>query len=371
MSRSYAVIGGGGTGGHVLPALAIGRALVAAGHDPASIHFVGSRRGMERRLVPEAGFEITLLPGRGIARRLTLDNVGAVLGLATAVVQSVILMLRRRPAVAVSVGGYAGLPVALAAIVCRVPLIVVEQNAVPGAANRLTGRFARAAAVSFPGTPLPRAVLTGNPLRPEILALDTSPAGRAAARELLALPADRTVMAAFGGSLGSRTINQATRGLAQLWQDREDMAIHHVVGRRDWPTFAADAPRIPPEKGLVYHAVEYEDRMPQLLAAADLALCRSGGSVAELAAAGLPAILVPLPQAPGDHQTANARAFVDRGAALMVADADCTPTRLAELVASLLAEPGRLPAMAAAAAGLARPDAAAQVAALVEQHARA
>jgi UDP-N-acetylglucosamine--N-acetylmuramyl-(pentapeptide) pyrophosphoryl-undecaprenol N-acetylglucosamine transferase len=175
----WAVVAGGGTGGHAVPAVAIGRAIIDRGHPQASVHFVGSRRGIERRMVPDAGFEITLLPGRGIVRRLSWSNarsnVTAVAGLVSAVFRATWLLARLRPAVVVSVGGYASVPCVVAAVILRVPLIVAEQNAVPGLANRVAGRFARACAVSFPGTPLPRAVLTGNPVRPEILAADRSP----------------------------------------------------------------------------------------------------------------------------------------------------------------------------------------------------
>ncbi|HUJ65121.1 MAG TPA: glycosyltransferase, partial [Acidimicrobiales bacterium] len=203
---TWAVIAGGGTGGHVVPAIAIGRALVDRGHPSDSVLFVGSRRGIEGRLVPAAGFRIILLPGRGLARRLTRDNLAAVLGLVTAVVQAVRLVGRIRPSVVISVGGYASVPCALAAALWRVPLIVAEQNAVPGLANRIAGRFASACAVSFAGTPLPRAVLTGNPVRPEILAVDRSCDSRAAARAELGLPANGVVVAVAGGSLGARRI---------------------------------------------------------------------------------------------------------------------------------------------------------------------
>ena len=182
--RVWAVIAGGGTGGHIVPAIAIGRALVARGHPASTIRFVVSTRGMEATMVPAAGFQVSLLPGRGIARRMTFDNVGAVAGLA-----------RRpgpgggrwsagcaRPSVVIAVGGYASVACAVAAVVLRVPLVVAEQNAAPGLANRLAGRFAAACAVSFPGTPLPRPVLTGNPVRPEMLSVDRSPRGRARAR---------------------------------------------------------------------------------------------------------------------------------------------------------------------------------------------
>jgi UDP-N-acetylglucosamine--N-acetylmuramyl-(pentapeptide) pyrophosphoryl-undecaprenol N-acetylglucosamine transferase len=366
---TWAVVAGGGTGGHVLPALAIAQALVGRGHAPETIHFVGSSRGLEARLVPAAGFPITLLPGRGIARRLTLDNVGAVLGLVAAVVRALALVGKRRPRVVVPVGGYASVPAVLAAIVWRVPIVLHEQNAVPGLANRLAARFAKAAAVSVPGTPLPRAETTGNPVRAEIAAVDRSPAGRAAARQALGLPEGRQVVGVFGGSLGARRINTAVQGLAAgPWSGRDDVAVYHVVGSRDWAGFEAPSPGT---DGLRYRAVEYEDRMPLLYAAADVMVSRAGATtVAEVAAAGVPAVLVPLPGAPGDHQTANAKALVDGRAGVLVPDAECTPERLASELDALLADPVRLEAMGRSAAALARPDAAERVADLVERHAR-
>lgn len=362
--RTWAVVAGGGTAGHVLPAVAVAQALVARGHRAESIHFVGSRRGAEAASVPEAGFGITLLPGRGIARRFSLDNVGAVLGLVVALVQGVALLVRRRPAVVLSVGGYAAAPCALGAVLLRIPLVLQEQNAVPGSVNRLVGRFARAAAVSFPGTPLPRAEVTGNPVRPEIAAVDRSASGRAAARAALGLPEDRVVVAAFGGSLGARSINRAVAGLVTAWTSRADVTVYHVVGRRDW-----DWARPTPSD--VYRPVEYEHRMSVLLAAADVAVCRAGGTtVAELALVGLPSVLVPLPGAPGDHQTANAAALVQAGAAVLVPDAELTPERLARELDALVGDAARLEAMGRAAVSCAVPDAANRVAMLLDRHAR-
>jgi len=363
-------VAGGGTAGHVLPALAVGHALVEAGHPQSNIHFVGSRRGIEGRLVPAAGFEVTLLPGRGLVRHLDRDNLGALAGLAQALAMALRLVARRHPAVVLSVGGYAGLPCALAAVALRVPLVVAESNAVPGAANRLVGRLARASAVAFEGTALPRAVVTGNPVRPEMAAVDRSSEGRAAARARLGLLEERMVVAVFGGSLGALRINQAALGLARDWAGRGDLAIYHVVGRRDWPEVARDLPRAP-GGGLVYQGVEYEEHMDCVLAAADLVVCRAGAtSVAELAVAGVPSVLVPLPGAPGDHQTANAKAMVSAGGAVRLVDEQCTPTRLAEVVGDLLADPERLATMGRAAGRMGRPDAAARVAQLVESNAR-
>jgi UDP-N-acetylglucosamine--N-acetylmuramyl-(pentapeptide) pyrophosphoryl-undecaprenol N-acetylglucosamine transferase len=363
------VIAGGGTGGHVIPAIAIGQALAAGGRDPARIWFVGSTRGMEGRMVPAAGFPVVLLPGRGVARRLTWDNVGALAGLAAAFCRSAVLLRRWRPEVVVSVGGYASAPAALAAVLWRIPLVLAEQNTVPGLANRMVGRFARAAAVSFPGTPLPRAEVTGNPIREQMRHVDRSPAGRAAARAALGYDPDGVLVAVAGGSLGSRRINDAAVGLATQWACRPRTAVHHVVGERDSDELARIAPT-PVPGGLVYRQVRFEDHMDAVYAAADIAVQRAGAStVFELAAAGLPSVLVPLPGAPGDHQRLNAERMAAAGAAVVVPDGDLDTARLARELDRLLAAPAALAAMGEAARAMAAPDAAARVAAVVEAHA--
>ena len=367
---TWAIIAGGGTGGHVVPALAVGRALVAAGHPVSTIHFVGSSRGIEGRLVPEAGFQLTALPGRGIARRLTVDNIGAVAGLLAAVARAFGEVRRRRPAVVVSVGGYASVPCALAAVLLRVPLVLVGVDAVPGAALRLVARFAAASAVAFEGTPLPRATVTGSPVRQEILDVERTPAARASARSALGLPLDAVVVGVMTGSLGSTRVNEAVIGVVERWRDRGDLAVRHAVGRRDWPALAATRPALP-EGGLVYQPVEYEDRMDLVYAAVDVMVSRAGGmTVAELAAVGLPSVIVPLPGSPGDHQTGNGRRLERAGAAVLVPDAELTTDRLEQELEPLVADAGRRDAMAAAAAGLGRRHAATAIAALVEQHAR-
>lgn len=368
-ATTWAIVAGGGTAGHLLPGLAVAEALVAAGHDRATIHFVGAERGPESDLVPAAGFSVDVLPGRGIQRRLTPANVAAVLDLFRALARGIGIVRTRRPSVVVVLGGYASFACGLGAVVTRTPLVLLEQNRRAGAVNRILRRFAAASAVSFEGTDLPRSNVTGNPLRPEIrrIAEHPDPAG---ARDALGLPADRTVIAVFAGSLGSRRINQAVRGLVDRWGNRRDLAIRHVVGRRDHADFVADAPSLPVD-GLWYQIVEYEDRMDLLLDAADLAVTRSGGSVFELMAAGLPAVLVPLPIATRDHQRANAEAVASTGGAVVVLDDELDTDRLERELDRLLAEPDTVETMGRAMRAAAIVDAAERAAAVVEASARA
>jgi undecaprenyldiphospho-muramoylpentapeptide beta-N-acetylglucosaminyltransferase len=364
----YAIVTGGGTAGHVLPALAIADALVADGHEHAEVQYVGSQRGIEARLMPPTGYPTTLLPGRGIQRRLTLDNVGAVWGLLVAAWRAARLVRVLRPSVVIAVGGYASVAVALAAVLWRVPIVVAEQNAVPGAANRLVARFAKASAVSFEGTPLPRAVVTGNPVRAEIAAIDPQ-RDRAASRRAFGVGEGRRLLLVFGGSLGALRINRAVLDALPRWAGRTDLSIHHVIGARDWDEVTDG---VPADLGsLEYRPVRYEDDMPAALAAADLAVCRSGSTTCfELAAVGLPAVLVPSPFVTADQQTRNARPLVAAGGAILVPDAELDGTRLAAEVDGLLGDAVRLEEMARAARAWARPDAASAIAALASVHAR-
>ncbi|MBI2708294.1 MAG: UDP-N-acetylglucosamine--N-acetylmuramyl-(pentapeptide) pyrophosphoryl-undecaprenol N-acetylglucosamine transferase [Actinobacteria bacterium] len=365
---TWAIVAGGGTAGHLNPGLAVARALVERGHDPATIHFVGAARGPEGTVVPSAGFSVDLLPGRGLQRRAALANVTAALDLVRALAGGIRIVRRHRPAVVVVLGGYASFACGVGAVLARVPIVLLEQNRLAGAVNRVLRRFASASAVSFEGTDLPRAVVTGNPLRPEIRAVAGHP-DRRGARAELGLPDGRSVVAVFSGSLGSRRINEAVLGLVERWRDRADLAIRHVVGRRDFAEVVRQSP-LPHSGGLVHQLVEYEDRMDLLLAAADVAVTRSGGSVFELMAAGVPAVLVPLPIASRDHQKANAEAVAALGGAVIVPDDELDADRLERELDALLRDRDRLASMAAAMRASARPDAADEVAAVVERAAR-
>lgn len=375
LARAWAVIAGGGTGGHVYPGLALASELVSRGHDPSTVRFVGSRRGLEARARLTGVFPTTLLPGRGWQRggprRNAVANAEAFGDAAAAIVVATALFAKWRPAVVVSLGGYASAPCVVAAVLWRVPVVVVNLDSVPGLVNRWAAKVAVAIAEGVPSQPPPggpraRSTFTGVPVRPEMAAIDRSPPGRLRARERLGLPANASVVAVCGGSLGALRINEATAGLAELWAARDDVALRHVVGRRDWERFAR-----PPARagagGLVYQVVEYEDDMADLYAAADVAVQRAGAStVAELALAGLPSLLVPLPGAPGDHQGANARAMAEAGGAVVVDDAELDGARLAKELDGLLSRPERLAGMGGAARSMGRPQAARDLADLVE-----
>ncbi len=351
------MITGGGTGGHVYPALALADELVARGHPRDTIRFVGARRGLEARVVPEAGYAIDLLPGRGFRRRLSAANLRAAWDTLRAVAQARRIVARARPEVVVGVGGYASVPSLVAARGRHVPTVVHEQNAAPGLANRTAVRLGARAAVSLPGTPLRGAVLTGNPVRAEVAAVRRAPD-----------PA-RPLVTVFGGSLGAGTINDAVLGLYGRWRARTDVAVHHVTGPRNHEACAARLAAIRrPADALDYELVGYEDHMEHLYARTTVAVCRAGAiTVAELAAAGVPSVLVPLPGAPGDHQARNAEALVQAGAAVVVEDDDCDAARLDTELGGLLGDPARLEAMAAGARTLGRPGAAARLADLVEE----
>lgn len=390
MSKSNSrgvIITGGGTAGHTNPGIAVAQALVEGGLPRNQVHFVGGARGNEATLVGDAGFTIDLLPGRGIQRKLTVENIGSIAGLLAGFVKGFAIVAKRRPAAVLCLGGYAAFAASAAAVLLRVPLVITEQNARASAVNRLFGRFAKVCALPFPDTDLPKPVLTGNPIRANILSA-VNTADRKTARSSIAARAwpdatnpdfgDRVMVAVWAGSLGATKINQSVRDLAERWSDRSDVVLYHVVGRRDWAEFGpsndsdesvdrlAAQPAGQDADGLIYLRVEYENNMSDLLVGADLAVCRAGAStVTELAVAGLPAIHVPLPTAPRDHQRANTAEVTAAGGAILLDNADLSGAKLAELLEPLLVDADRRAEMARATASVARPDAAADVAALL------
>lgn len=328
--RAFAVVTGGGTAGHVLPAIAVAEALVDAGHAPHEIHYVGATRGMETSLVPPTGFPATYFDVVGFQRSFSRRNLAFVPKMARARSRAIELFRRLRPRVVVSVGGYASMPAVLAARRLDVPVVVVSYDRFPGRASAFSARRAAACAVAFEDSPLPRATVTGAPVRRAILEVDRS-RDRAPARQRLGLPQDRFVLAVTGGSQGSLALNRAVEAYVADHADDTGLAVHHVAGERfATPGTPTDA------QGVVHQVVGYEPDMAAVYAAADLLVGRGGAStVHEVAVTGVPAILVPWPDAAEDHQTANVRWLSDQGAAELLVESELD--RLGELVETLRA----------------------------------
>ena len=344
------VIAAGGTAGHVVPALAVADAVRERG---AEVEFVGGERA-EAELVPAAGYRFHELTVAGIDRRNPLRAARALL-LAARATGAARRLLRRLGADAVlGGGGYVAGPVGLAARSLGLPLALTEADSHLGVTNRLLAPMAKRAFLSFPiaGRDGGKYLLTGRPIPG-----GTGKVDREAARERFGVPGDELCLLVFGGSLGARRLNEAA---VDAFGGGAPCFVLHASGRRDH----ADLRRRLDELGTPahYRLEPYIEPFADALAAADLAVARAGGSVLELAAAGLPAVLVPYPHATADHQTANARHMERAGAAVVVPDAELDGPRLAREVAALLHDPGRLGAMRRGAREAARPDAADRIA---------
>jgi len=362
------LLAGGGTAGHVNPLLATAAEL-AARPEGAALTVLGTAEGLESRLVPAAGLPLRVVPRAPLPRRPSPDLVRLPGRLREAVRRAAEAVEESGAEVVVGFGGYVATPAYLAARRLGVPIVIHEQNARPGLANRLGARWARYVAVTFPGTPLPHATLTGLPLRAPIAELvaeraDDALARRRAGAAALGLDPDATTLLVTGGSLGAQRINDAvSAGAAAL--DAAGVQVLHLTGQgKDEPVRAATA-------GLRgYHVLPYLDDMASAYAAADLVLARSGaGTVSELAALGIGAVYVPLPIGNGE-QRRNAADVVAAGGGRLVEDADLTAGYVTGPLLDLLADRGALAAMGRAAAGAGVRDGAARLADLVISAAR-
>jgi len=342
------LLAGGGTAGHTSPLIATADALRRL--DPATeITCLGTPRGLENTVVPAAGYPLELVPPVPLPRKPGMDLLRVPGRLRAAVRAAHDVFDRVRPDVVVGYGGYVSMPAYLAARRRGVPLVVHEQNAVPGLANKVGARVAGRVAVSFPDTPLPKAEYVGLPIRRMISTLDRA-ALRAEAREFFGLEADRPTLVVTGGSQGARRLNDSISGAAPALA-AAGVQVLHVVGPK-----GEAAPQVA-AGGAPYVVVPFVDRMDYALAAADLMVCRSGASsVTEAAAVGVPAIFVPLPHGNGEQEH-NARPVVEAGGALLVADGEFTTEWVTAQVPSLATDPQRLAAMSAAATGLIPRDA--------------
>lgn len=351
MARTF-LIAAGGTGGHLFPGIAVADELQRRDAS-VRIVFVGTPRGLEARLVPQAGYPLELLPVLPLKGQGPLGIGRGVLALPRALLRATALVRRERPAAVLGIGGYAGGPVALAAALLGVRLVILEPNARPGFTNRALKPFATRAACAYEEARAffgPKGVVTGNPVRGGFATLP-----RKAHQAPLAL-------LAFGGSQGSRVLNEAL--VAALPHLPRELRIVHQTGAAARDAVAAAYA----EGGREAELVAFLDDMAARFAAADLVVCRSGAtSCAELSAAGKAAVLVPFAKASDDHQRVNAAALQRAGAAVMLEERDLSGASLAAAVAGLVAEPARIEAMEEKARALGRPDAAARVADLLTE----
>lgn len=343
-------IAAGGTAGHVVPALAVAGALRDSG---AHVEFLGGERA-ERELVPAAGYPLHVLRVAGLDRRNPLRAARSVAWALRATGRARRILRMMRADVVVGGGGYVSAPAGFAARSLGLPIVLTEADSHLGVANRALAPFAQRVFLAFdlPGRSEPKFVVTGRPVPADVLAAD-----RAEARARFGIEDDRPCLLVFGGSLGARRLNEAAveafGGAAPCW-------VLHACGTRDHDSLARRLDELgnPPHYKLHAYITPFADAY----AAADLATARAGGSVFELLAAGLPAVLVPYPHATADHQSGNARWVERGGAAVVVPDEDLDGPRLAREVAALLGAPERLRSMARAARELARPDAAERIA---------
>ena len=327
---SSIVVAGGGTAGHVFPAIAVMQGLVDAGVDPAQLKYVGAQRGIETELVPESGFSGTFFSVSGIGRKFSLQTPTFIARQIAAAIRSILRFRRWKVGVVVSVGGYASLPPVLAAIVLRRPIVVISYDRTPGRASRLAARWASSSAVAFEGSPLPNAVVVGAPLRRSILEVDRQQ-DSVEARRRLGVPEGRDLIVVMGGSLGSGVLNDAVASFLEVNSARNDLAVLHISGKQR----VAGPSERNGDDSIWYRRSEFVRAAEELYAAADLFVGRGGAStVHEVAATGTPAILVPWSGASDDHQLANVRWLSDSFGAVLVGDND--PNEVVEAITTLL-----------------------------------
>ena len=330
------VVAGGGSAGHVEPALATADAVRRLRPD-ARVTALGTERGLDTRLIPARGYPLELIPPVPLPRKPNLDLAKLPLRVVRSVRRTRAVLREVGADVVVGFGGYVSLPAYLAAASMRLPIVVHEANARAGVANKVGARFAKAVCAAVPGSGLAGAEVIGIPLRREITELDRAGL-RAEARAHFGLDPQAPVLLVFGGSQGARSLNEAVSAAVPALT-AAGVSVLHAHGPKNAPTVEAPA----------YHPVPYLERMDLAYAAADVALCRAGAmTVAEVSTVGLPAIYVPLPHGNGE-QALNARPVVDAGGGMLVADADLTGETVSSLVTGLVGDPDRLAATAAAA----------------------
>ena len=358
------MISGGGTGGHIYPALTIYKTLDTM--VDANFLYVGTERGLESRIVPKEGIPFTTLPVQGLQRKLSLDTLVTAGKTLSSLWKANQLISEFKPDIVIGTGGYVCGPLLLAAALRGIPTLIQEQNVVPGITNKILSRFVDVVAVGYEEAvrQFPKAkqvVYTGNPVRPNVVA-----ANREEARAYFGLQNDQTTILVAGGSRGARSINTAMQAVHEQYKGREDIKIIHATGTDEYSRVCEG---LGIHEGEIYsptsHIVPYLDNMDMAMAASDMAIFRSGAiGLAELAVRGIPSILIPYPYAAADHQTFNAKAFVAAGASTMIVDKELDGTGLLQAVDAMLADYDCRQRMAQATLQLGKPEAAIEIAKL-------
>ena len=351
MASLTIVIAGGGTGGHLYPGIAVAREIQRR-VPAARISFAGTSRGLESRIVPREGFDLDLIRAAGIKGKSIAARVRGAVLVPAGLFDAWRLLGKRRPDVVIGVGGYSSGPVVLAAAMRRIPTMVLEQNAVPGLTNRMLAPFVRAAAVTYAQTLSffgRRGFVTGNPVRAEFFE----------SSEFEVRPSNFRRVLVLGGSQGAHAINMAMVAAApRLVRGLPGLEVVHQTGERDLAKVREEYERA----GVSARAESFFDTVAREMTTADLVICRAGATtLAELAAAGRPAVLIPFPAATDDHQRKNAKVLADAGAAVLIVEADLSPEKLGDEAGAILADQDRQQAMSGAMSGFARPDAAVRI----------
>ena len=357
------LIAAGGTGGHLYPGIAIAEEWMRM-HPDSKVVFVGTSRGPEQKAVPAAGFELRTIAARGLPRRPGLGWAQAAYGLAKSLVQSFRLIVELKPHVVVGTGSYVSAPAVLVARMFGIPVILQEQNSIPGATNRWLNLVATEVHISFLESRgyfrrKNNLRVSGNPIRRALLFQD-----RGSAYETFGLDPEKKTVFVFGGSRGAASINRATEGALPLLKHLGRLQMIWQTGTEDYEAIRKRIGTSP----IPVRLFPYLEAIEKAYAIADIAVCRAGAmTIAELTACGVAAILVPYPHATRDHQTHNARGLLDRDAALVIADHELTAETLAARIEGLVRDEPRLRRLARNARAFARVDAAQRIARSMEQ----
>lgn len=362
------IISGGGTGGHIYPAITIARE-VAKLTDNCRILFVGTKQGLEADIIPKEGFDFSTIEVRGLERRISWQNIRTLLSTAGSIWSSAKIIKRFKPDVVIGTGGYVCGPVLLAASLLNIPTMIQEQNVIPGITNKILSRFVDKIAVGYQeaeqyfGRYKPeQIVFTGNPIRPEVMS-----AARTEGKAVLGLDPDKLTLLVVGGSRGARSINNAMFEVYKHFNKSSRIQILHVTGQSEYNSIVGNIKQsgidISGDGNIIIKPYLYN--MPLALAAADLAIFRAGAvGLAELTARGIPAILIPYPYAAENHQEFNARVLEAYGAAKVLPDKELTGVKLVTTIENLIDNPAVLLDMAGKSRGLGRPQAAEAIARL-------